>query len=82
MTQSLFCIKHEEMVLAEGACCIGHEKIVTDTDGLPELRFCDFPDGWATMPPPEAELDWIEHAVEAPLDEHEFNGWNDDPGLW
>lgn len=67
MTQDLYCIKHEEMVIPEGACCIGHEYIANghgDIPGLQFREFCDFPDGYATMPPPDMEEDWIEHVVE------------------
>lgn len=64
MTQDLYCIRHEQMVVPEGENFDGHEFIFRDTDDLPELQFCEFPDGFASCPPPEMEEDWIEHVVE------------------
>jgi len=54
-----YCILHEEMVALEPGLISGH-MIECRGDSIydpPEIEFCDFPDGWATCPPPEFDMD-------------------------
>ena len=74
----LYCIKHEEMEKVEfggydlaGQKHTGHlEDIKIDDYPYFEIDFCEFPDGWATCPPPKFDMDsWLVTAIEPDAEE-------------
>jgi hypothetical protein len=66
-----YCILHEEMVemLDDEITGIGHTYSAETEPGLPELNFCEFPDGLAFTPPPEFNMDEWMKTAEPPTDE-------------
>lgn len=48
--------------------------------GIPEVDYCEFPDGWSTCAPPDVDMDDYINTVVPPTDEEigymtEENGW-------
>ena len=57
MKTELYCIRHEQIVWAELKPIMGHIEIVEVTEyPFHDADFCEFEDGWATVPPPEFDL--------------------------
>jgi len=71
MKQPLYCIRCEGMVTSE---CepFGHVVLTTgETPRDADIAVCEFPDGFATCPPPEFDIDaWLETAE--PLSDEEL----------
>jgi hypothetical protein len=68
-TNLVFCIEHQDMTHMECGELCGHIHYVPvyDDNGIIEgvdVEFCDYPLGFAFVPPPADEPDWIEHVVE------------------
>lgn len=68
MNTLVYCIEHEEMVLAEETPLgVGHGLVVPTYDYPPfESEFCEFPKGLAYCPPPELDMDDFMEWVEEP----------------
>lgn len=68
----LYCIKHQKMVKAEESRDTG--LIHCDVVDIPETPFydlevCEFPEGWATLPPPAFDMDEFMRTVVEPFGE-------------
>jgi hypothetical protein len=65
----LYCIECEKMVWADTHLS-GHE-VVTCPNSFdpPEVDYCEFPDGWAVMPPPDVDIDEFINTIAEPSDE-------------
>lgn len=71
----LYCIKHEKMVKAEDNQDTG--LIHCDVVDVPlppfyEMDACEFPLGWATVPPPAFDIDEFMKTFVEPIEE---DGW-------
>ena len=70
----LYCIKHEKTVKAYHSVAIGLSHLHTvriNNSPDPGTRYdvdeCDFPQGWATVPPPDFDMDLFMETAEPEL---------------
>ena len=81
----LFCIKHEKTVKAYHSVGseLFHERTVQvsnspDPGTRYDLEYCDFDDGWATVPPPEFDIEeYMERIGNPPIIIEESENFND-----
>lgn len=69
---TLYCIEHEKMVKSEesrGTGLIHCDVISVLEPPFYELDCCEFPMGWAVMPPPAFDMDKFMETVEEPEDD-------------
>ena len=69
-TVKLYCINCEEEVFANDK--MREHEIVRGGDSIydpPEIDYCDFPGGFAFVPPPEFDMDEFINTIVPPTDE-------------